>query len=278
MIRRVTTIAGDDLLLGLRSMQYRITTLRLGAQPNRVLVNGSPKSGTTWMVRLLATVPGYRRVGNYRGDLALFSRSPRGAVIHGHEPYSRELVDVLAKGETHVVLMLRDPRDQLVSRLYHVRRDPTHRWHARMNAMPDGEALMHCIEGGPDLAPVVSLISLAEGWQRHAQEHQILCVQYERLLADPISEFRCTLGFLGMELSPSLLQSIVHRNRFERLAVGKRIWKQPPRRGEANPSSHFRKGIVGDWKNHFGDAHRERFKELAGQFLIEMGYEHDLNW
>lgn len=278
MIRQVATIASEDLILGLRSAQYRLGNLRLGSQPNRVLVNGSPKSGTTWMVRLLATVPGHLRVGNYRGDLARFSRPPPGAVIHGHEPYSRELADVLAARQVHVVLMLRDPRDQMVSRLYHIRRDPSHRWHVRMNELPDEEALMHCIEGGPDLEPARNLITLVRGWQSRERDHPVICVQYERLLANPVAEFRRTLNFLNVEISPGRLEAIVHRNRFERLAVGKRIWKQPRRPGEENPSSHFRKGIVGDWKNHFNETHRERFKELAGQFLIEMGYEHDLNW
>jgi sulfotransferase 6B1 len=278
MIRQVVTIAGEDMLLGLRSAQYRLGELQLGSQPNRVLVNGSPKSGTTWMVRLLATIPGYRRVGNYRGDLARFSRPPPGAVIHGHEPYTRALADVLAENEIRVILMVRDPRDQMVSRLYHIRRDASHRWHKRMNELSDDEALLHCIEGGPDLEPVTSLITLVQGWQLREREHPVICVQYERLLANPIAEFRRTLDFLNVKIRQNLLEAIVHRNRFERLAVGKRIWKQPQRPGEANPSSHFRKGIVGDWKNYFGESHRARFKELAGHFLIEMGYEHDLNW
>jgi hypothetical protein len=41
---------------------------------------------------------------------------------------------------------------------------------------------------------------------------------------------------------------------------------------------HLRKGKVGDWKNFFTEKHKEIFKEIAGETLIELGYEKDFNW
>jgi hypothetical protein len=43
-------------------------------------------------------------------------------------------------------------------------------------------------------------------------------------------------------------------------------------------SATFRKGAIGDWRNHFGEEHRAAFKELAGPQLIALGYERDLDW
>ena len=40
----------------------------------------------------------------------------------------------------------------------------------------------------------------------------------------------------------------------------------------------FRKGIIGDWKNHFIEDHKKLFKKVAGKLLIEEGYEKDLEW
>jgi hypothetical protein len=40
----------------------------------------------------------------------------------------------------------------------------------------------------------------------------------------------------------------------------------------------LRKGIVGDWRNHFTPKVKERAKELIGEALIELGYEKDLDW
>jgi len=40
----------------------------------------------------------------------------------------------------------------------------------------------------------------------------------------------------------------------------------------------FRKGIVGDWKNHFKKEHRIAIDEEIDNLLIEEGYEKDHNW
>ena len=48
--------------------------------------------------------------------------------------------------------------------------------------------------------------------------------------------------------------------------------------GNDNPSSPQRKGIVGDWKNHFSESNKERFKAKFGHLLIEFGYEKNMNW
>ena len=40
----------------------------------------------------------------------------------------------------------------------------------------------------------------------------------------------------------------------------------------------FRKGSIGSWKQYFTQEHKQAFKEVAGQLLIDLGYEKDLNW
>ena len=49
-------------------------------------------------------------------------------------------------------------------------------------------------------------------------------------------------------------------------------------RNKPKNASQFRKGIIGDWKNHFTEEHKRVCKELLGEFLIEEGYEKDLDW
>ncbi len=46
-----------------------------------------------------------------------------------------------------------------------------------------------------------------------------------------------------------------------------------------NPKSlTFRKGRIGGWKAMFNDEHKKVFKKLAGELLIELGYEKDMDW
>jgi len=40
----------------------------------------------------------------------------------------------------------------------------------------------------------------------------------------------------------------------------------------------FRTGQIGSWKNYFNEQHKEAFKKIAGQLLIDLGYEKDLDW
>jgi lipopolysaccharide transport system ATP-binding protein len=48
--------------------------------------------------------------------------------------------------------------------------------------------------------------------------------------------------------------------------------------GEEDVTSHYRKGVSGDWQNHFTDNIKAAFKEKFGQILIDTGYEKDMNW
>ena len=64
---------------------------------------------------------------------------------------------------------------------------------------------------------------------------------------------------------------IIHRNRFESKAKGRKP-------GVENKNSHYRKGVAGDWRHHFNNEIKEKFKYLYGNLLIKLGYENDFNW
>ena len=67
------------------------------------------------------------------------------------------------------------------------------------------------------------------------------------------------------------LVTILEKKSFSRLAGGRK-------RGQENVKSHYRKGVPGDWKNHFTEAHIRRFKESYNHVLVKLGYETDANW
>jgi hypothetical protein len=103
-------------------------------------------------------------------------------------------------------------------------------------------------------------------------------VRYENLIDDPYIELPRVLEYLEINLPDGLITTIIERNQFERLSMGRKFWNKARRRGQADPGSHYRKGIVGDWKNYLNEAHKAQFKEAAGDKLIELGYEGDLKW
>jgi hypothetical protein len=48
--------------------------------------------------------------------------------------------------------------------------------------------------------------------------------------------------------------------------------------GEVKINSFLRKGVVGDWQNHFSQEACEIFNHFAGNELIILGYENDTTW
>ena len=38
------------------------------------------------------------------------------------------------------------------------------------------------------------------------------------------------------------------------------------------------KGSIGSWKTRFKESHKQEFKKVAGNLLIDLGYETNLNW
>jgi len=68
-----------------------------------------------------------------------------------------------------------------------------------------------------------------------------------------------------------MLLGAVHARRFEANAGGRT-------KGREDVASHYRKGVAGDWQNHFTAAHREAFDREFGELLINLGYEEDHEW
>ena len=73
------------------------------------------------------------------------------------------------------------------------------------------------------------------------------------------------------KLPAERLLGFVLQNDFQKKAGGRK-------EGEEDVRSHFRKGVAGDWKNHFKDCHRKYFKTHYSNLLIKLGYERDQNW
>jgi lipopolysaccharide transport system ATP-binding protein len=101
-------------------------------------------------------------------------------------------------------------------------------------------------------------------------EGDVRLFRYEDLIANEQQEFARIIEYCQIEIAPQKLSKIVDKNSFSNLAG-----RKP---GEEDISSHYRKGISGDWKNHFTDRIKTEFKQKFGQLLIDTGYEKDMNW
>jgi hypothetical protein len=109
-------------------------------------------------------------------------------------------------------------------------------------------------------------ISIQESWLRSGTK----VFRYEDMRSCQQDGFREIFEFCGLDIDEGRRRRIVSRNSFER----KTWW----RLGRGSARSHLRRGVVGDWKNHFCDRLKRLFKIHYGQHLISAGYETDDSW
>jgi hypothetical protein len=125
--------------------------------PHRfVFIAGLPKSGTTWLENLVGAIPAYRRLVCYDPDNRLSEHVLDPVVLDvlpvrgnfftkTHMEARPEGVEALRKNRVPTVVMVRDLRDQCVSRFYHVINQPSHRHHEFYLNGEHAEAFSHCV-------------------------------------------------------------------------------------------------------------------------------------
>ena len=99
----------------------------------------------------------------------------------------------------------------------------------------------------------------------------ILELKFEEIINDIDQHFIRIFQHYGFnEKETEIAMKIVDSCKFEKITG--RL------QGEENPTNHYRKGIVGDWKNHFNESHKHLFKELYPGLLEKLGYEQNDLW
>jgi len=111
---------------------------------------------------------------------------------------------------------------------------------------------------------------IQNSWLSAWQTGEVLLVKYEDLVVDEQKGFLRIAEHCELDVPAAALHEIVLHNSFTSISG-----RKP---GEEDVTSHYRKGVIGDWKNHFTDRIKTEFKEQFGQLLITTGYEKDLNW
>ena len=162
--------------------------------------------------------------------------------------------------EARVIHIIRDGRDVAVSAAYHARNfgRPRRQDGPDTGVFPRGQLerlaadwasrVGRTVEDGPEL--------LGDNYTE---------VRYEHLLERPEKELRRLTEFLGVDSGEETTRRCVNAASFEKLSRGRK-------RGEEDPSSFFRKGVAGDWKNVFTRLDVEVFHEAAGDLLVKLGY------
>jgi hypothetical protein len=284
----------------LRSTVYHIEKLtqrfRFRSQSNDlpVLLSISfPKSGTHLLDQILL---GFAKVAPYAKRLHSFyaeyegesgrKRSPEQALAWLDSLHPRDIASAHLFARPEVVervcssrfvpyFVFRDPRDVVVSHVFYVTdMEARHVHHDYYESLPDFNArLQVSILGRPDMdtSPEpgrrVEFPNIAErfapylGW---LDREEILPIHFEDLIHDRASA-------LARIMEHCLIHVPIHASR--QLILDSLEASINPKR-----SPTFRSGKTGEWKKYFTEAHKKVFKDVAGDLLLQLGYEKDNDW
>lgn len=182
------------------------------------------------------------------------------------------------------ILVVRDGRDVLVSRTYHLfaRGDVGDQAFRELPRMLEKRDLFrddpgYFLERPHELLDDERWVrSSARQWADHVAadrrtldriesrllDARVLRVRYEELHADTLTGREKMFDFLGVDPTSAAPLDDLTTAGFPK----------------EDARSHYRRGAIGDWRKYFTPAVAGWYKEEAGEQLIEEGYEPDLDW
>lgn len=228
------------------------------------IVTEYPKSGGSWVSQMLSE---YLNVPFPRNQFPKL----RSSIMHGHYLYFPTM--------RNVFVVLRDGRDVMLSYYYHSL-FKNERFNARLVEITRKELQFNDYDDIRNNLP--KFIEYKFTRKKHPRftwsefvnswiDKDVAFIRYENLLQNPIEELsKAIYKVCKVEPDKDRLSEIVQKYSFKNLA------RRNP--GEENKHSFLRKGIAGDWKNHFSKEAKLIFNKFAGKELIKLGYENDESW
>ncbi|HZZ80857.1 MAG TPA: sulfotransferase domain-containing protein [Gemmataceae bacterium] len=161
--------------------------------------------------------------------------------------------------------VMRDPRDVLVSwyfslKLSHPPSAEVRRVRAELAQMSEAEGLGYSLE----FLRERGMFERQRSWLG-AGDERVLLLRYEDLIGpNQAAVFEQLLRHCEIAMPRRVLDEVLAAHAFE--AVSGRP------RGKEDPHSHYRKGVAGDWRNHFDADLATRFREVIGDLLEKCRY------
>ncbi|XP_040901371.1 sulfotransferase family 2, cytosolic sulfotransferase 3 isoform X2 [Toxotes jaculatrix] len=187
--------------------------------------------------------------------------SPRALVTHF--PYHL-MPPSFHTSKAKVIYVMRNPKDVLVSSYY---------FHQMAGFLDDpgtfDEFMEKFLEGRVLFGKWTDHV---KSWRHTELGDRIMYITYEEMVQDLPAALRRISDFLGSNLSEETVQKIAEHCSFNTMKANNmsNFSLVPKQYMDSNKSPFFRKGVSGDWKNHFSSEQLARFisvirKEMEGE-------------
>jgi len=261
--------------------QYGAETL--AAMPV-VLGNAIPKSGSHLLIQILLGLtkigpfvnPGFPPINRDEANRKMnqiqmvkrIKQMSGGDIGYSYLDCAPPYIDLLTAPQMAAIFIYRDPRDVVVSEIKYAADIQTkHDLHPYFNETLtlDEDRLKFVIRGShlPDLpySGVRERFTSYIGWL----EQPVLSLRFEDLVLRNEAAYHSLLDYLaGYGFTPAVSRQEAIQVLMDSIAPKK--------------SGTFRKGQPGGWKDVFTEANKALFKQEAGDILIRLGYEDDMEW
>lgn len=247
-----------------------------------------PKSGTHLIAKVLRLITG--RMGQWAKETWVISQSEVDKYCSvndfeseekyyylAHAPYIANNGEIVRKNKLKVILLLRDPRDILISYAHYVKKDPEkllyyERYKQKLKKWSLSETVSNFIKhypcGGEPIKEDLSLVEFYKLYLEWQNYDDLYVTTFEKLVGRSgggsksiqMNEIKQIGQFLNISLSPEKIDKIA-----EELFGG---------------TETFREGSAGSWKKELTNEQKGALKALPGlnDLLIALGYEKDDRW
>lgn len=251
---------------------------------NPVIANSFPKSGTHLIIQILEPLPKLRDWGYFLPSSPSFSLKERcggtmasrisvmanNELAGAHLYYSEAAEEALAKLNAVHYFIYRDLRDVALSESYYLYcMNKWHRLHSVYKNMHDEkDRLRFAIEGDRAGLLPCDYDDIGTRFRKYMlwiSKPEVFAIKFEDLI--------------GPEQEKHIRAMVEHHWSATGQQYDLETYQQRAIENVNPERSHtFRTGKKGKWEQSFDDELRSIFKQYAGQLMIDLGYEHDLNW
>jgi estrone sulfotransferase len=240
-----------------------------GVTEQDVIFVSYPKSGSTWLTFMLAEliwgegqdqkITDFRYIPTVPTKHLCERRLPSGGrIMRTHERYRPCC--------RKVIYMVRDGRDVVASMYYHILRVTG--MEADFSTFLDFYLDRRAVGAGLWHEHVLNWIDSPP-----FRTGGGLLVRYEDMKRDARHELERCAEFLDLECTPEQLDKAVAAGSLDSMRKSEKQTERVTHREKGPEISFVRKGVVGDWANHFSDADLERYYAVSREAMERLGYE-----
>ena len=242
-----------------------------------VFVVTYPRSGTTWTEQMVHLLVNKGEQGEQRltdavpwletlpqrpnGMLEFLKTMPPRRLFTSHLPYP--LMPSLKNTTAKIVYVARNPKDVATSTYFHNQSKLGYEgpWEEHYQLFLNDD-----VGFGPYFEHVLPW------WQASQKDERILFLKYEDMKHDHAGNVAKLASFLHLEIDSQLINTVVALSSFKSMTSNETTnFDWIPQR--ADVPKHFRKGDIGDWRNHFSAEQSQQMDDSLMHKMKDSGLQ-----